>query len=53
MCACVFVYATLWGPNVSTRIVKPEMFDIMESSMRSPRGEKKDKKIVKDVYLKV
>ncbi len=28
MCVCVLVYATLLGPNVPTRIVKPEIFDI-------------------------
>ncbi len=27
-CVCV-LYATLWGPNVPTRIVKPEIFDIV------------------------
>ncbi len=25
---CVLVYATLWGPNVPTRIVKPDIFYI-------------------------
>ncbi len=50
MCVCVFVcvcvcvcvcvlYATLWGPNVPTRIVKPEMFDIVRNGLRSPRGK--------------
>ncbi len=29
VCVCVLVYATLWGPNVPTGIVKPEMFDIV------------------------
>ncbi len=26
---CVLVYATLWGPNVPTRIVKPEILGIL------------------------
>ncbi len=26
-CVCVLVYATLCGPNITTRIVKPEIFD--------------------------
>ncbi len=28
VCVCVLVYATLCGPNVPTRIVKPEIVDI-------------------------
>ncbi len=47
MCVCVLVYATLLGPNVPTRIVKPEIFDIVGTGLR------KKKKIVNDVYLKV
>ncbi len=45
VCVCVLVYATLCGgPNVPTRIVKPEIFDIVGSlgtSLRSPQGKKK------------
>ncbi len=28
VCVCVLVYASLRGPNVPTRIVKPGIFDI-------------------------
>ncbi len=51
VCVCVLVYATLRGPNVPTRIVKPEFFDIVGTSLWSPRGNKW-LKIVNDVYLK-
>ncbi len=37
VCVCVLVYAaTLRGPNVPKRIVKPEFFDIVGSGLRSP-----------------
>ncbi len=26
VCLCVLVYATLWGTNIPTRIVKPDIF---------------------------
>ncbi len=29
MYVCVLVYATLWGPNVPTKIVKPDIFYIV------------------------
>ncbi len=38
-CVCVLVYATLWEPNVPTRIIKPEMFDIVGTGLRSPQGK--------------
>ncbi len=41
VCVCVLVYTTLWGPNVPTRIVKPDIFNIW-----SPRGENSNSKIV-------
>ncbi len=31
VCVCVCMRATLWGPNVPTRIVKPEFFDIVRN----------------------
>ncbi len=34
ICVCVLLYATLWGPNVPTRIVKPEIFDIVGTGLR-------------------
>ncbi len=53
VCVCVLVYATLWGPNVPTRIEKPENLDIVGTGLQSPRGGKNLLKIVNDVYLKV
>ncbi len=34
------VSARLWGPNVPTRIVKPEILDIVGTGLQSPRGKK-------------
>ncbi len=34
----VLVYASFWGPNVPTRIVKPDIFDILETSLLRVRG---------------
>ncbi len=36
VCVCVLVYATLSGPNVPTRIIKP---DIVGTGLRSPWGK--------------
>ncbi len=33
------LFATLWRPNVLTRIVKPDIFDIVGTGLLSPRGE--------------
>ncbi len=57
VCVCVLVYATLWGPNVTKRIVKPDIFDTKSpvgTSLRSPRGKIYIYifKIVNYVYLK-
>ncbi len=45
VCVCVLVYATLWGPNVTTRIVKPERFHIVGTCLQafSPREKNKNK----------
>ncbi len=48
VCMCVLVYATLCGPNVPTRIVKPDNFDIVTVLRKI-----KLLKIVNDVNLKV
>ncbi len=36
VCVCVLVYATLWGLNVHTRIVEPDIFDIVGTCLWSP-----------------
>ncbi len=53
VCVCVLVYATLRGPIVPTKIVKPEMFDFAGDRPAVPTRGKKRLKIENDVYLKV
>ncbi len=44
VCVCVLVYATLWGPNVPMhKDSKTEMFGIVGTGLRSPRGGKNSK----------
>ncbi len=37
VCVCVLVYVKLRGPNVPTRIVKPEIFDIVGTGLREKK----------------
>ncbi len=39
LCVCVFVLLYLWGPDVPTRIVKPEIFDFVRTFGRSSQGK--------------
>ncbi len=39
VCVCVFVLLYLWGPDVPTRIVKPEIFDFVRTFGRSSQGK--------------
>ncbi len=41
VCVCVLVYATLTGPNVPTRMAKPDIFDIVGTGLWSQREKKK------------
>ncbi len=43
VCVCVLVYATLRGPNVPTRMVNPDIFDIVGTGLWSQREKAKDK----------
>ncbi len=50
VCVCVFLFM-LHCTNVPTRIVKPEIFDIVGTGLQSPWG-KEYKKIINDVIWK-
>ncbi len=52
VCVVVLVYATLSGPNVPTRMVKPVIFDIVGTGLWSQREKKQKIQIVNYVYLK-
>ncbi len=39
VCVCVLIYATLWGTNVPTRMVKHVILDILGTCLWSPRGK--------------
>ncbi len=39
VCVCVFVLLYLWGPDVPTRIVKPDIFDFVRTFGRSSQGK--------------
>ncbi len=56
VCVCVLVYATLWGTNVPTMIVKPDIFCLsIRARFRVVLGDRKYSLVsikVIEVYVK-